>query len=196
MFKENCSFFHSHYFHIQTNQSKNTSECLLELIRTLNSNQSSSEYASIRINSPLVNNLLIDFKVDEFFRTSLDQAQISNSFKSFLNDHLMFGSNLKSKAFVFENVLNSYILLKQKLKYISKSDSNYTICNGSENLTAEYKKILNQCINNDRNNLEKYIKEILKRISILNEKYNLDFINEVYFNFLNYNLFSFQFLNE
>jgi hypothetical protein len=179
MFKENYSFFHSHYFQMHSNQSKNVSECLLELIRALNSNQTSNEYALIKNNSPLINNLLIDFKIDEFFRTSFDQIQISTSFKSFLNDCLAFNLNLKSKAFIYENLLDSFILLKQKLNYISKIDSNYAICNSSENLTSEFKSLLNQCINNDRNNVEKYLSEILKRISILNEKYNLNFINEV-----------------
>lgn len=187
IFKENYSFFYSHHFQMQSNRFKNVSECLLELIRTINTNQSSSEYVSIRNNSPLVNHLLIDFKVDEFFKTSVDQAQMSNSFKVIFNDYLRFGINEKSKAFVFESLLNSYVLLNQKLKNISKSDSNLAICNSTENLTSEYKKSLNQCINNDRSTLEKYLNEILKRISVLDEKYNVSFINEVnkylYFNY-------------
>ena len=178
MFKENYSFFHSHYLQMVCSQSKSMSESLLEFIRTFNSNQSSNEYAVFRNSSILLNNLLFDFKLDNLLKTS-EQVQLLNSFKSIFKNHSILNSDLKSQAFIFESLFNSYCLIKQKLNDVHSFNSIELICNSSENLVKDYEVLLAKCVNNDRLNLDKYLAEIQKRLSIFNGKYNLDFIIEV-----------------
>ena len=53
--------------------------------------------------------------------------------------------------------------------------------NSSEHLTDEYRTLLKQCVKNDKYNQNKYLNEILKRITLFNEKYNLEYFNQVNF---------------
>ena len=179
-FKENSAFLYSHYFKMISNQIKSVSELLYEQIRTFSSNQASNEYAAVKNSSTLLNNILFDFKIEDFFKAT-NRIQISISFKGILKENDMFSVNLKSKAFLFEHLYNTYIQIKQKSKEMQTMNSICQLGNSSEHLTDEYRTLLKQCVKNDKYNQNKYLNEILKRITLFNEKYNLEYFNQVNF---------------
>lgn len=180
LYRENYNFACSLLFKITSNQFKNNSELLFDLIRTFNLNQSNNEYLAIMKSSILLNNYLFDFKIEDFLKTS-NQIQISSAFKNILKEYFLFSINLKSKAFIFENLLNSYEQLKQKSKDMYKININYILLNESENFIQEYRSIFKICIKKDKNNLGKYLGEILKRNNMFVEKYNTDYFIKVNF---------------
>jgi hypothetical protein len=170
LLRENSDFFHSHHFAIHANQIQQSSASLLELLRIF---LNSPIYAAIR-NGEIqrLSSVSLDIRVDHAFLGNGNRSFAQFKFPTFLAS-----AAAKSPAFILE------VLVKIMGESLQKIGDLYTgrlkfDDNSNESTLVEYLDLLRRAVRADNDNVERYLNEILKRISTLSEKFNLDFFNE------------------
>ena len=73
----------------------------------------------------------------------------------------LFKNIFKSQAFIIEQLVGSYSELKQKLKFINKTNSKSYSNSNYKDLVSEFRSALRKCLNVDKAMLDKYLDLVL-----------------------------------
>lgn len=152
--RDNAEFYECN-FKTLLNQYKSASEGLLEVIRLFNSDQSPIDSTMIR-NNRTINDILAT-KCSEIKH---EQTPVTPMSDNILKEYL-FKNIFKSQAFIIEQLVGSYSELKQKLKFINKTNSKSYSNSNYKDLVSEFRSALRKCLNVDKAMLDKYLDLVL-----------------------------------